>query len=188
MGIVNCDLKPAFAVWLTGLPASGKSTVAALLQTELTARNLNVAVLESDVLRQVFTPRPNYDQAERDTFYRQMVFVATLLTEHGVSVIFDATANLRRYRNEARARIRRFLEVFVDCPVEVCAARDPKQIYRSARDAKGGNVPGIQAPYEPPENPDVVVHGDTEDPKTAAQRVISKLEEKGYLEKLRSRG
>ena len=173
--------KDAFAVWVTGLPASGKSTLVASLKAQLANGGIDVAVLESDVLRQVFTLHPRYDEEEREAFYRQMVFVGMLLTQHGVPVIFDATANRRSYRDQARRQIPRFLEVYMDCPLEVCVARDPKGIYRKSREGATRAVPGLQATYEPPESPDVVVHGGTEMPESAAQRVIVKLLEKGYL-------
>ncbi len=168
----------AFAIWVTGLPASGKSTLAAALKTQLKGQGVDVAVLESDVLRQIFTPHPRYDEEERETFYRQMVFLGTLLTQHGVPVIFDATANRRRYRDRARQQIPRYLEVYVDSPLETCMARDPKGIYHKASAAN--TVPGLQAEYEPPEHPDLIVHGDQEEPEGAARRIVAKIVEKGY--------
>ena len=96
-------------------------------------------------------------------------------------MIFDATANRRRYRDEARRKIPRFLEVFVDCPLETCIARDPKGIYSKAREGAASTVPGLQSIYEPPDRPDLVVRGDQEKPEAAAGRVIAKLAEKGYL-------
>jgi adenylylsulfate kinase len=174
-------MQPGFAVWITGLPASGKSTVAVALVRELSARGVNVAVLESDALRRVFTPHPRYDDEERQVFYRAMVYVGQLLTEHGVSVIFDATANRRAYRDRAREQIPNFLEVFVDCPLAVCIERDPKGIYRQAMEKTATTVPGVQAAYEPPEHPDVVVKGGQELPEISARRVVAKLIERGYL-------
>lgn len=174
-------VQAGFAVWITGRPASGKSTLASALVGELDARGVDVAVLESDALRQILTPRPRYDEQEREFFYGAMVYIGRLVTEHSVPVIFDATAHRRAYRDHAREQIPRFLEVFVDCPVAICMARDPKGIYRQARQGTATTVPGIQADYEPPEDPEVVVHGDTEPPEVAVRRVVSKLVEKGYL-------
>jgi adenylylsulfate kinase len=173
----------AFAVWITGLPASGKSTIVAKLVARLNARGVDVAVLESDELRKVFTPRPRYDPEERDTFYRQIVYVGVLLTRHGVPVIFDATANRRVYRCWARQEIPKFVEAYVECPLATCIARDPKGIYRQAREGKAKTVPGLQMAYEAPEKPDVVLHGDRDAPEDAAWRVITKLEELGYVER-----
>ena len=170
-----------FAIWVTGLPASGKSTLVAALKTQLADRGIDVAVLESDVLRRILTVQPHYDEPEREAFYRQMVYIGTLLAQHGVPVIFDATANRRAYRDQARIQIPRFLEVYVNSPLEICIARDPKGIYRKARDGEAKSVPGLQSIYEPPENPDVVVDESRELAETAARRVVLKLAEKGYV-------
>jgi adenylylsulfate kinase len=174
-------MEAGFAVWITGLPASGKSTVAAALTKELASRGVNVAVLESDALRKVLTPQPRYDDEERDVFYGALAHIGQLLTEHGISVIFDATANRRAYRDRARHAIARFLEVFVDCPLDVCIARDPKGIYRRGREGSAPGVPGLTAVYEPPDSPDLAVRGDVEDPARAARRIVYKLIETGYV-------
>jgi len=128
----------------------------------------------------ILTPHPRYDQEERDTFYRQLVYIGTLLTRHGVPVIFDATANRRAYRDYARDQIPRFLEIYVECPLATCITRDPKGIYRKGQQGETA-VPGLQVEYEPPENPDVVVQGDRETSDTAAQRVVARLLEKGFI-------
>ena len=172
----------AFAIWVTGLPASGKSTIVKALAGALAARGVDLAVLESDVLRAVFTPHPRYDEEERNTFYRQLVYVGVLLIKHGVPVIFDATANRRIYRDHARQQIPRFLEAYVDCPLEVCMRRDPKGIYRAGREGTAKMVPGLQDAYEPPANPDVVLRGDSDSPEAAARRIVAKLIEKNFIE------
>jgi adenylylsulfate kinase len=151
------------------------------LKAQLADRGIDVAVLESDILRRIFTLQPQYDEQEREAFYRQMVYIGTLLTQHGIPVIFDATANRRRYRDQAREQIPRFMEVYVDCALATCIARDPKGIYRKAREGEAETVPGLQAAYEPPEKPELVVDGGREMPETAARRVLIKLAEKGYL-------
>lgn len=177
----ECKTRAAFGVWITGLPASGKSTIAAKLSAQLNARGVDVAVLESDELRKIFTPSPRYDSTERDMFYRQMVYVGALLTQHGVPVVFDATANRRIYRQWARQQIHRFVEVYVECPLATCIARDPKGVYRRGREGEAQAVPGLQAPYEAPENPEIVLYGDREAPEDAARRVIMKLVEIGCV-------
>lgn len=170
---MNSD--PAFAVWLTGLPASGKSTIAAHLTRALAKRSVRAAVLESDILRKILTPHPRYDQGERDRFYQQMADLGAMLTESGVPVIFDATAQRRAYRDRARGRIPRFAEIYVACPLAVCRSRDPKGIYR-----QGSTVPGLHSEYEAPENPDLIVQGDAEDPEQAAKRILARLIELGF--------
>jgi adenylylsulfate kinase len=169
----------AFAVWITGLPASGKSTIAAALRPQLADRGVDIAVLESDVLRKVFGGDRPYSAEGRDAFYRQMIFVGSLLVEHGVPVIFDATANRRVYRERARREIDQFLEVYLDVPLATCIARDPKGIYRGAASGEATNVPGLQDSYEPPEAPDVIVDG--ENPGADARQIIEKLAAKGYI-------
>jgi adenylylsulfate kinase len=151
------------------------------LKARLASRGIDAAVLESDELRKIFSPHPRYDEEERDSFYQQMAYLGAILIEHGVPVIFDATANRRIYRDRVRQQIPRFAEVYVDVPLETCMARDPKGIYRQAGAGGSATVPGLQAAYEPPESPDVVVGGNHESPEAAAERVIAKLVEKGYL-------
>jgi adenylylsulfate kinase len=175
------DPNTGFAVWITGLPSSGKSTLAVALRAQLEARGVQPTVLESDALRPAITPNPSYGEEERDAFYREMADRGALLAQCGVPVIFDATANRRAYRARARAQIPRFLEVYVECPLKTCMSRDPKGIYRKGREGSATAVPGLQAPYEPPANPEVVVRGDQEDPEEAAARVVAELAEKGYL-------
>lgn len=168
-------MRPGFALWLTGLPAAGKSTLAAALAAELSGRGVNLVVLESDVVRRVLTPRPRYDEEEREVFYGALAYITQLLTEHGVSVLIDGTAHRRSYRDRARQQIPRFAEIYVDCPQAVCIERDPKGIYRQAREGKSASVPGLQVPYEPPERPAAVVRSAEETPADAARRVIASL-------------
>lgn len=174
----------AFAVWLTGLPASGKSVVASSLVRQLEARGVRTAVLESDVLRSFFSKEPDYDDRGREYFYGSIVLIGRVLAENGIAVIFDATANRRSYRDRARHQIPRFLEIYVDTPLEVCMQRDPKGIYRKAQTGGAQHVPGLQADYEPPVNPDLVIHGDKENPQDAASRIVQLLDERGLLSAL----
>jgi len=148
----------------------------------LDALGIDVAVLESDELRKVFTPHPVYSEEERNTFYQAMAYIGKLLVEHGVPAIFDATANRRVYRDRARHQIVKFLEVYVDCPLTVCTQRDPKGVYRKAQEGGASTVPGFQVPYEPPACPDVIVSGDRDSPEAAAENVVSALIERRYLQ------
>ncbi|HTS76896.1 MAG TPA: adenylyl-sulfate kinase [Bryobacteraceae bacterium] len=172
--------KPAFAVWITGLPASGKSTIAHALKKQLEARGIDAAVLESDELRRILTPHPTYDPEERERFYRAMIHTGRMLVKHGIPVIFDATANRRVWREQARREIPRFIEIYAECPLEVCMARDPKGIYRRGRES-GGTVPGLHEPYEAPENPEVVIPCEHGDPEEAAAHIIFRLIEAGFV-------
>ena len=167
-----------FALWLTGLPASGKSAIARQLAAQLHALGVECALLESDVMRKQLTPFASYDEAERDFFYAALLDFALSLVARGRPVIFDATANRRRYRDAARAAIGRFVEAYVDTPLEVCAARDPKGLYR---DNAIASLPGVRAPYEPPLAPEVVLHGDRGTPEASAQRVVALLRNRGWI-------
>lgn len=169
-----------FAIWITGFPASGKSTLAAALREQLAARGVHAAVLESDQLRRTLAPDAGYSESDRSTFYRQMLDIGLALLAQGTPVIFDATANRRAYRDRARRQIAHFLEVYVDVPLEICIARDPKGIYRQAQQGGTATVPGLQATYEPPEHPEVVVReGDSME--SAAARIVAALQMKGFL-------
>jgi adenylylsulfate kinase len=175
-------VRAAFAIWITGRPGSGKSTVARAVAAALAARGIDVAVLESDELRPVLTPRATYGTGDRDDFYRALVYVGALLVEHGVPVIVDATGNLRRYRDDARERLGRFVEVYVDTPLDECVRRDPKGLYRLAAAGGTATLPGVQAPYEAPDHPEIRVDGVAEPPADAARRVCERLAALGYID------
>ncbi len=147
------------AVWRTGLPASGKSTISRELSRRLRELGLPLVILESDRMRSILTPEPTYAEDERDRFYGQLMMIGQVIVASGINVIFDATANKRAYRDQARTHIARFAEIFVECPVFVCAARDPKGIYAAAGKSRTSTVPGFQVPYERPVRPEVVVDG-----------------------------
>lgn len=149
--------------------------------SQLHGLGITPAVLESDTLRPILTPDAKYQQDDRNCFYRQLASVGSLLARQGIPVIFDATANLRRYRDCARKQIPRFLEVYVDCPLAICMARDPKGIYRKAREGVAASVPGLQEAYEPPAHPDVVMRCNEEDTEQAARRVVAKLQELRFI-------
>ncbi|HEX4999494.1 MAG TPA: adenylyl-sulfate kinase [Terriglobia bacterium] len=181
MSTVRADSGVSFAIWITGLPASGKSAITSRLTELLEKLGTALAVLESDALRARFTDRPAYDEHGREYFYGAITLIAEVLTSRGVSVIIDATANRRAYRERARKAIGQFMEVFVACPLEVCVARDPKGLYRKALQDPGNQMPGLGAPYEHPECPDVIIHSEYETPAGAAERIVEALVERGFL-------
>ena len=171
----------AFSLWLTGLPASGKSTIARALVARHSERGVAVEVLESDAVRRILTPEPTYAPEERDLFYRALAFCGARLAGHGVNVLFDATANRRAHRALARALIPDFLEVLVDCPLATCQARDAKGTYALGQARASTTVPGLQDPYEPPLAPDLRLDTSTLGPEEAAQRLLALLEERRLL-------
>ena len=175
-------MKEAFAVWLTGLPASGKSTIARELTAALVKAGVTPEVLESDALRRVLTPNATYAPAERDLFYRALAFYGSRLVAHGIPVIFDATANRRHYRDFARELIPRFFEVAIVTPLNVCEERDYKGTYQKGRENKTATVPGLQEPYEAPMKPEVVVDTTLLNAPSAAQKIMDSVREHGILQ------
>jgi len=175
--------QPGFAVWLTGLPAAGKTTLAAGLAAALRDRASTVQILDSDDLRRVLTPEPTYTAEERAWFYRVVALIARLLTQNGIDVLIAATANRREYRDYARQAIERFAEVYVHCSLETCMERDEKEIYEQALNGDATTVPGLQVPYEPPEDPVAVVNTEVTSPREGVEHIVTRLEERSWLER-----
>jgi adenylylsulfate kinase len=155
--------------WFTGLPSSGKSTLAAAVATELRALGVSAVILDSDDLRAALVPTPSYDDASRAALYATLANLAALLAGQGHAVLVPATAHRRQFRADARERAPQFLEIFVDTPLEEAKRRDTKGLYASG----GEQVPGIGVAYEPPAAPDVRV-GPNDDTAAAqiAQRIV----------------
>jgi adenylylsulfate kinase len=168
------NLRTGFAIWITGIPASGKSTITREVVKELRKRNVSALVLESDEMRKILTPAPTYSAEERDAFYRSLALIGEMITRNGINVIFDATANKQAYRDLARTLIPKFLEVYVKCPLDICMKRDPKGIYGLAAAGKSATVPGIQSPYEPPIRPEITLEGKAP-PETESDVIVDKL-------------
>lgn len=165
-----------FAIWLTGLPASGKSTLAVHLADTLQQRELPVQILDSDELRQILTPQATYSLEEREWFYNTLVYIGTLLTRHAVNVIIAATAHRRAHRDKARSAFQRFVEVYVRCPLEVCIKRDRKGIYKMAQTGKASTVPGVQVFYEAHESPEITVDTEEKSASECVQYIMNYLE------------
>lgn len=178
MSLERC---PGLAIWLTGLPSSGKTTLALALRPLLAARGVTTQLLDSDELRRILTPRPRYTNEERDWFYAVLVWLAALLTDNGVNVLIAATAARRAYRDAARSRITRFAEVHVDCAAEVCRARDPKGLWRRAQAGQIAALPGAGAAYEPPPAPEARVNSAALSVEEAARWILDSLERQGFL-------
>ena len=161
-----------FALWLTGLPASGKSSIVARLLPRLESCGVPVEVLESDAVRRMLTPEASYSSEERDLFYRALAFMGSRLVAHGVSVIFDATASRREYREFARSLIPSLLEVSIECPLEVCMQRDKKGTYKRGLEGESSTVPGLQTPYEAPTSPVLTIDTTVTSPAAAAEQIL----------------
>jgi adenylylsulfate kinase len=152
-------MSPGRVVWITGLPSAGKSTLAAKLHDRLREARVPSCLLDGDAVRDALVPHPGYDEASRDHFYETLGRLAALLASQDQIVLVAATAHRRAYRERARALAGRFLEVWVDVPLEECQRRDAKGLYAAHADGRLSTLPGEDATYEPPSNPDVVAHG-----------------------------
>ena len=169
----------AWAIWITGLPGSGKSTLAREAAVALAAAGLPVTVLELDEIRRVLTPAPTYSDAERELVYRALAYMAKLLTEAGVSVLIDATAHRRAWRDLARRLVPAFAEVQLSCPLEVCRAREagrerghaPRGIYARSG-APGAAVPGVDVAYEPAVDAELVIDTGAEDGQPGVRAIV----------------
>jgi len=170
-----------WAIWITGLPGSGKSTVADAVVRQLRRQHIRTQLLSIDMVRKVLTPNPSYSEEERTMVYGALVLLADLLTQNNANVIIDATANRRRYRDWARKRIRRFGEVYLKCPLEVCMKRErrrkerfgaPSRIYLKGKTGASKTVPGIGVQYEKPLSPEVTLDTSRLDANECAKRVV----------------
>lgn len=146
-------------VWVTGLPASGKSTFARRLREALARLGRPAALLDGDAVRAALHPPPGYDPAARDAFYETLGELALLLAADGLVAVVAATAHRRAYRDRVRARAPRFVEVHLAVDADTCAARDPKGLWARARAGAAPELPGPGPEYEPPAAPEVVATG-----------------------------
>ena len=170
-----------FAIWLTGLSGAGKSTLAERLVARLRTHGGNVELLDGDFVRANLSQGLGFSREDRDTNIRRIGFVAELLTRNGVAVVVAAISPYRDAREEVKGKIPRFIEVHVDCSIEVLTARDTKGLYKRALAGEIGNFTGISDPYEPPLNPAIVTHSDRESVEEGVAKIWRELEAREFL-------
>jgi adenylylsulfate kinase len=170
-----------FTLWFTGLSGSGKTTISEIVERELRSRERPVEVLDGDIVRTNLSKGLSFSRDDRNINVLRIGFVANLLTRNGVGVVVSAISPYKEARDQVRRRIVDFVEVFVDAPLEVCAERDVKGLYKKAFSGEIEQFTGVSDPYEPPNAPDLVLKTDEESPEESAQKVIEKLEFFGYL-------
>jgi adenylylsulfate kinase len=170
-------------IWFTGLSGAGKTTVADLVAAELRRREQPVEILDGDVVRTHLSKGLGFSKEDRDENIRRIGFVCNLLSKHGVFSIAAAISPYRDIRDEVRAAAQgKFIEIYVDCPLEECARRDVKGLYARAMAGEIPNFTGVSDPYEPPLNPEVVIRTAEESPEQSADRVLQALERHGFLQ------
>ncbi len=170
-----------FTIWFTGLSGAGKTTVSRIIAQELRARGMKVEVLDGDVVRENLSKGLGFSKTDRDINIRRIGWVCEVLTRNGVVAIGAAISPYREIRDELRHKIGRFVEVYAECPIDVLAERDVKGLYKKALAGEIKNFTGVDDPYEPPLNPEVVIYSDRETVDESAAKIIKKLEELGYV-------
>jgi len=181
------DLFNSLTLWFVGLPSSGKSTIAKLVESRLRELGLKIENLDADDLRSNLHPDLGFTKEERGTNNRRIAFISQLLNKNDVGVIVAAVAPFKEYRRKARELVEeegRFFLIYVDCPVEVCKKRDPKGLYEKAEQGIIPNFTGISHPFEEPgeEEYDIRIDSTQLTPERAAEKVLSHLEEEGITE------
>ena len=175
-------MQQGFTIWFTGLSGAGKTTlcdrVVELLDTEY---GRSVEVLDGDVVRTHLSKGLGFSKEDRDTNIRRIAFVAQLLTRNGAGVIAAAISPYRETRDYARREIKNFVEVFVECPLEVCIERDVKGLYKKALAGEIKQFTGVSDPYEEPLNPEVTIRSDKVSVDDGARQIIHKLVDLGYV-------
>jgi len=175
----------ACTIWMTGLPASGKSTLAVALEQALWERGTHSFVLDGDNIRHGLNKDLGFSPEDRNENIRRIGEVAKLFTTAGVVNVTAFISPYRQDRDQARALMKpgEFIEVYVDCPIAECERRDPKGHYKKARAGEIRDFTGVSAPYEAPTAPEIVVHTDTQSEAECTSTILRYLEDNGYLPK-----
>jgi adenylylsulfate kinase len=168
-------------VWFTGLPSTGKTTIAHLVEQRLAGAGHPVEVLDGDVVRMHLSKELGFSKEDRDENIRRIGYVADLLSRNGVIVLAAAISPYRAVRDELRALIGDFVEVWVATDLATCRARDVKGLYARYDRGELRQLTGQDDPYEPPLTPELVLRTETQPPEASADAVLAVLERGGYL-------
>lgn len=169
-----------FVVWITGLPGSGKTTIAKGVEKELKARGVKVEVFDGDEVRKNLSKGLGFSKEDRDTHNKRVIYVCKLLTRNGVNAVISLISPYRSTRAFAREQLPKFVEVYLKCSLEECMRRDPKGLYKKALAGEITNMTGIQDPYEEPLNPEVTLNTENDPPQQNIRKVLEKLLSLGY--------
>jgi adenylylsulfate kinase len=176
------DSERGFCLWFTGLSGSGKSTITTHLVKELRRRGSKLEVLDGDVVRENLSKGLGFSKEDRDTNIRRIAFVANLLSRNGVPVITAAISPYKAIRDEARQMMGdRFIEAYVKVSLEEAERRDVKGLYAKARAGEIKEFTGVSDPYEPPEDPELLIDTESQSPEQSAQQILAYLEERSLI-------
>jgi adenylylsulfate kinase len=171
----------SFTLWFSGLSGAGKTTLSRAVFLDLRRRGLAGVLLDGDIIRTNFSSELGFSRHDRDVNVRRIGFVSHLLNRHGVISIVAAIAPYAEARKQNRTLLEKYVEVFVDCPLEVTERRDVKGLYARARAGQISNFTGISDPYEAPVDAEIVCHTDREDVTTSACSILAYLEDNGLI-------
>lgn len=172
---------PSFTLWFTGLPCSGKSTLASLTADWLRTLGRKVEVLDGDVLRRTLSRDLGFSQEDRNRQVERIGAIAHLLTRNGIDTLVAVVSAYREARDANRRLIENYIEVYVSCSVERCIERDCKGMYRKALAGEISHFTGVSDPYEPPIHPEIIVETDHLDPEASLRLIQSRLTKLGHL-------
>lgn len=185
------------AIWITGLPGSGKSTIAKGLLRKLENEGVQVTLLRLDEIREKYVPQPKYTEEERDYVYGKLLEEGLSLIKAGKNIIFDATAHRYRWRDNARKNIKNFAEIYVRCDLDICIKREEErkegfimaELYKKALRRKKtgkiyeglGEVVGVDVPYEESKNVEVIVNSEKLTAEEAAEDIYNELKRREWI-------
>lgn len=170
-----------FTLWFTGLSGSGKSTISQVVFDRLRTAGRQVELLDGDVVRTNLSQGLGFTKEDRDINVRRIGFVCELLSRNGVIAVVAAISPYREVREEVRAKIANFIEIFVECPLSVLAERDVKGLYKQAMAGLIPHFTGVSDPYEPPANPDLSIRSDRETVEHSVDRVWTMLKDRNLV-------
>ena len=164
----------SFVVWMTGLPGSGKTTIARWLEGHYRDQGRKVEVLDGDEVRKTLSPGLGFTEEERTAHNKRVIHMAKVLSRNDVIVLVSLISPYRKVRDYARSELPKFMEVHVDCPLDVCMERDPKGLYAKARAGEVKRMTGLSDTYEAPESPELIVETSKESLEESAKKIIQK--------------
>jgi len=178
-------MNQGFTIWLTGLPGSGKTTIARLLEANLERLSsdnpIYVEVLDGDEVRRNLSPDLGFTKEDREIHAGRVAYISKLLSRNGVIAIVALISPYRTFRENARKLIGTFIEVYVKCSLNTCIERDPKGLYKQSMKGEISNLTGIQDDYEEPSNPEVIVNTEEESPEESVKKILEALTKRSLL-------